>query len=164
MGFAEPIVLLTAVHFHAAGLGLSALARLRLKQAPHGSLEHRLATFGGWLSIAGIPCVAIGHLTSGYAEFGGALVMTSAAWMVAASTSLAAVRYAAPHKHLLIISALAPIAPMLLAVHYAAAQASWVTQFRYDTYAIAHGSVNLVLFIGIGLLTASSLPSTTIRS
>ena len=154
LGFGEPIVELTAVHFHVVGIGLVALARQRLALAPTGSSEYRIAELAGWASLIGIPAVAIGHNTVGAVEFIGALIMTAAAWGVAAAMSLAATRFDGWHKNLLVLSALAPIVPMLLALHYGLSRTNLISPLSYRTIASIHGSMNLFGFLGLGLLLA----------
>jgi hypothetical protein len=160
LGFGDTIVLLTAVHFHVAGFGLSTLARHRYRLAPVRSRERRIATAGGWMTILGIPAVAIGHLTVGFLELVGATVMTGAAWCAAGATSLAAARMKRSTDRanilatLLIISALSPVAPMLLALHYGLSRATSIAPLPYDTIALIHGTLNVLGFVGLGLVAA----------
>jgi hypothetical protein len=145
LGFPETLVLLTAVHFHMAGFGLCALARLRVSDAAIGSLrERRLLTAGSVTVVAATGLVAVGHLTVGVLEFVGALTMACGVGLLALGTSLQAERAdTALSRRLLIVSALAPAMPMVLAVHYGLNQVVSVQPLAYTTIAFFHGAVNV---------------------
>ncbi len=60
LGFDEAIVLLTAVHFHYAGLLLPIVAGLALEARRRAGREGPLDAMTGWAVIAGVPGVAVG--------------------------------------------------------------------------------------------------------
>jgi hypothetical protein len=76
LGFAPEIVLLTAVHFHFAGLVLPVVAGLALNRRP----QSRLAQGSTWLVLLGVPLVAVGITT---VQLGGPVwVELVAAWVL----------------------------------------------------------------------------------
>lgn len=84
LGFDEVIVILTAVHFHYAGLVLPVVTGLALRRAP----ASRLYRLGAWGVIVGVPLVAVGmtvsHEGAGFAvETIAAGLLVVAGWIVA---------------------------------------------------------------------------------
>jgi len=76
LGFAPDIVLLTAVHFHYAGLVLPVVAGLALNRRP----QSRIAQLATWLVLLGVPLVAAGITAT---QLGGpAWVELLAAWVL----------------------------------------------------------------------------------
>lgn len=85
LGFAPEIVLLTAVHFHFAGLILPVLAGLAMMRRP----KCRMGRLSVWLVLLGVPLVAIGITTTqmggpGWVEFAAAWVLAIGGLGVAA--------------------------------------------------------------------------------
>jgi YndJ-like protein len=153
LGFSKTIVLLTAVHFHMAGFGACSVAIVRLRGATNES-ERRWLTWAAVLVLGASPVVAIGHLTFGALELFGGILLTTGVWGLAffgfrkSRTSSGIVRV------LLIIGALAPFAPMLLALHYGLTRVSDIEQVSYQTIAIIHGGLNAFGFLTANLMAA----------
>ncbi len=153
VGIGEPIVELTAVHFHFAGF-VAALLAARTYEATVGR-SPRWATAGTLLTIVSPPIVAVGFTTR-LAPFqvGGALLLSIGVWTVAGLT-LAVVRPLTPGvtaRALLTVSALAVVAPMVLAVFWAAAQYADLPALDVPAMARVHGVLNAVGFSLAGLL------------
>ncbi|HET7720302.1 MAG TPA: YndJ family transporter, partial [Acidimicrobiales bacterium] len=153
VGIGEPIVELTAVHFHFAGFAAALLAARTYEVAAR--VTPRWATAGTLLTIASPPVVAIGFTTgSAPAQIGGALLLSIGVWIVAALT-LAAVlplTAGAGAKALLATSALSVGAPMVLAVFWAAGQHYDVPALDVPAMARIHGTLNAFGFSLAGLL------------
>ena len=153
VGIGEPIVELTAVHFHFAGFAAALLAARTYEVAAR--VTPRWATAGTLLTIAAPPIVAIGFTTgSAPAQIGGALLLSLGVWIVAALT-LAAVlplTAGAGAKALLAASALSVGAPMVLAVFWAAGQHYDVPALDVPAMARIHGTLNAFGFSLAGLL------------
>jgi hypothetical protein len=153
VGIGEPIVELTAVHFHFAGFAAALLAARTYEVASR--VTPRWATAGTLLTIAAPPIVAVGF-TSGWApaQIGGALLLSIGVWIVAALT-LAAVlplTAGAGAKALLGVSALSVGAPMVLAVFWAAGQHYDLPALDIPAMARIHGTLNAFGFSLAGLL------------
>ena len=153
VGIGEPIVELTAVHFHFAGFAAALLAARTHEVASR--VTPRWATAGTLLTIASPPIVAIGFTTgSAPAQIGGALLLSIGVWIVAGLT-LAAVlplTAGAGAKALLGASALSVGAPMVLAVFWAAGQHYDVPALDVPAMARIHGTLNAFGFTLAGLL------------
>ena len=157
LGFGVPLVLLTSVHFHMAGFGASLLAHRRLLDSENGSRrERRLAVAGTSLVLAATPTVAVGHLTTGALEFMGALMMCVGVWSLAGASSLQGARTNGWNAKLLVVSALASVAPMLLAVHYGLNRMVTIAPLSYTTIASVHGTLNVFGFLLPGLIATSA--------
>jgi len=150
-GIAEPIVQLTAVHFHFAGF-VAALLAARTCEAAEGSRWAAVAT----LCTIGAPPVVAAGFTTGSAVFqiGGATLLAGGLWLLAAVTLAVVAPATAPGaaRVLLRISALAVVAPMVLAVSWAAGQHLDVPAFDIPTMARIHGTINAFGFSLAGLL------------
>ncbi|HKY65544.1 MAG TPA: YndJ family transporter [Acidimicrobiales bacterium] len=159
------IVRLTAVHFHYAGFGMALLAATGLACADWMASRVSLS-IGSVAAVVGPPIVAVGFVTgSGPAQVGGALVVTVAAWAVAFGTFLLATSSsaspAAPARwrgaaqwcgrSLLIVSALSPLVPMVLAVQWALAQHVAIPALSISDMANTHGVLNGLGFVTAGL-------------
>ena len=153
VGIGEPIVELTAVHFHFAGFAAALLAARTYEVA--SPVTPRWATAGTLLTIGSPPIVALGFTTgSAPAQIGGALLLSIGVWIVAALT-LAAVlplTAGAAAKALLGASALSVGAPMVLAVFWAAGQHYDVPALDVPAMARIHGTLNAFGFSLAGLL------------
>ena len=159
------LVRLTAVHFHYAGFGMSMLAGTGLACADW--MASRVAlSLGSVAAIVGPPLVAVGFVTDSAAgQVGGAIVVTVAAWAIGFGTFLLATSSsqarAVPSwerglaqwtgRILLVISALSPLLPMLLAVQWALAQHVDVPALSVRDMANTHGVLNGVGFVIAGL-------------
>ena len=154
LGFGDTIVLLTAVHFHYAGFALLVLAGLagrRLRAgAPAAWGSFRLLAAG---LIAGVPLVALGITFSRVLEILAVLLLVSSVLAFALLTLLALVpqlvRRAA--RVLLVISALASVATMLLAAGYAGGSFVGLA-LTIPQMVVAHGAVNAFGLVLCGLL------------
>jgi hypothetical protein len=167
------IVRLTSVHFHYAGFGLAVLAAAGLASVDWLASAVSLVT-GCVAAMASPPFVALGFLfDSAPGQVGGALGMTVAAWAVAFGTLLLATSSSALSppadapasassrradlarrvgRSLLVVSALSPIIPMVLAVQWALAQHASMPALSIDAMASTHGVLNAVGFVGAGLV------------
>ena len=150
VGIGEPIVELTAVHFHYAGFAAALLAARTYEVA-----AGRWAGAGTVLTIAAPPIVAMGFTTgSAVAQISGAVLLTLGVWIVAGVTG-AVVAPNTDHagaRALLTISALAVGPPMVLAVFWAAGQHYDVPSLDIPAMARVHGTLNAFGFSLAGLL------------
>jgi hypothetical protein len=163
MGFASPIVLLTAVHFHYAGFALPLLTGLAGRNLPRG-IWTQAASLG---VIAGVPLVAVGITTSqlggGPAIEAAAAVTTGGAGLLTAGLLL---RLAAQpgRPDLLraqwILSAFSLTGGMVLAALYGLR--TWISIPWLDLpwmWAL-HGTANSIGFAVPGLAAWALLPAT----
>jgi YndJ-like protein len=161
-GLSTDIVRLTSVHFHYAGFGLPALAGAGLLATDW--LASRVALGIGCIaSVAGPPLVALGFTFDSFGgQVGGAVTMTVAAWAVAFGTFLLATSSTGPAargrgvapaagRTLLVVAALSPLVPMVLAVQWALAQHTGVPALGIDDMAATHGVLNGAGFVVAGL-------------
>lgn len=152
-GIGEPIVELTAVHFHYAGFAAALLAARTHEVA--ASVTPRWTAAGTLLTIASPPIVAVGFMTGApLPQITGAVLLTAGVWIVAglAATVVAARTAGAGARALLIVSALAVAAPMALAVFWAAGQHYDVAALDVPAMAHIHGTLNAFGFTLAGLL------------
>jgi hypothetical protein len=150
VGIGEPIVELTAVHFHYAGFAAALLAA-RISEVAGG----RWASAGTLLTIASPPIVAIGFTTrAALAQISGAVLLTLGVWIVAGLTAavVAPRTNSAGAKALLYVSAAAVVVPMVLAVFWAAGQHFDVPALDVPAMARIHGTLNAFGFSLAGLL------------
>jgi YndJ-like protein len=151
------IVRLTAVHFHYAGFGLPVLAAIGLI-ATDWLLSRVALVIGCLAAIAGPPLVASGFtFDSAVGQVGGAAVMTVAAWATGFGTFMLATSSTGPAqgpgvapatgRTLLVLAALSPIVPMVLAVQWALAQHTRLPALGIDTMAATHGVLNAVFVV-----------------
>ena len=152
-GFSEPIVSLTAAHFHYAGFGALLLAGLAGRHWPVAPaiprLLLRLIVVG---IIAAIPMVALA-ISDLLPEPPGALLLT--ACLVALSGVMATLvgRVGSPvARGLLIVSALAPLLPMALACAYTLRGLFPAIGLTIPLMVRFHGLVNAIGFVLCGLL------------
>ena len=165
LGLSTDIVRLTGVHFHYAGFALPLLGALALRDAGGRSRAARaLLVLGCVASVVGPPIVALGFTyEAAIPQAGGAVVMTVAAWAVAAGTLWSvgpAWRrrgWPAAGGALLGVSAVSPIVAMVLAVQWAIGQHWAVPALSVDDMAVTHGLLNGLGFVGAGLVGWSVL-------
>ena len=150
-GFPEPIIILTAVHFHYTGFAAPILAALtcRALSGPMGIVA-RAAGIG---LVGGTPLLAAGFLFSPTLKSiaVGILVLSvvaAAASQMAASRTLALGR----PRVLLLVSSLAVIAGMILAAVFEHGFATGRTWISIPQMAWSHGILNGVGFSLCGLL------------
>ena len=163
MGFREPIVLLTGVHFHFAGFALPILTGLAAGAGPRWI--SRLAVAG---VVVGVPFVAVG-ISAGRTV---PIVELSAAWFLAAVCLLVVALQAVqavqathwPERLLFALSGLALLAGMALAVLYALSTyraAYWLTIPRMVPW---HGTLNALGFAAAGAAGLAHRPAATGRT
>ena len=140
----EPIVQLTAIHYSYAAFVAPVLAH-RLRRHLDG---HPASTVALILLLVAPPIVAAGFVTR-WAVFqvGGAVLLFVATWTLAALTLTRA-----PHHPLLVVSSLAVLAPMVLAVSWAAGQFWAVPALGIPDMARTHGVLNALGFSLCGVL------------
>jgi hypothetical protein len=150
-GIHEPIIELTAVHFHFAGFATLVLATALARALPD---RPRLANPTLTLACFAPPAVAVGF-TWQLAPFqiGGAIMITLATWSLAAATVAVIVPRATTTvgRALLVVSSFAVLAPMVLAVFWAAAQYYDLPSLSIADMARVHGTVNAFGFVICGL-------------
>lgn len=149
LGFPLPVLGLTVAHFHFAGFAAVLLAGLTAAATPG-----RAATLGAVAVPLGTGLVAVGHFQGRGTELAGALVL--AAGLLA--TSWVTARWVAPAvtsvtgRRLLLVSAWASPATMLLAVWFATGRLTGLPHLTVAQTAQTHGVVN-ALAVGLcGLL------------
>jgi hypothetical protein len=151
LGFGEPIVLLTGVHFHYAGFVLPLLTGLAGRRLPG-----RLATAAGLGVMVGVPLVAVGITAGRWVP----AVEAAAAWILAAAGLLIAgmhLRLAAgpgpaAWRLLLGVAGLALTAGVGLAAAYALGTYRQTYWLSVDAMVLWHGGVNAFGFALPGLL------------
>ncbi len=156
MGFQEPIVLLTAVHFHYTGFAaplLAGAAGRALARRPASALLRALFRFVALGVIAGPPLVAAGFVLSPALKFFSALVLAASLCALALITLaiVPAFRHR-PAQVLLAISAASVVAGMLLALVYAVGEFRGHLLISIPWMAATHGILNGPGFALCGLL------------
>ena len=147
-GVTAPLVQLTAIHFHHAGFGAAVLATCTWQVRPSRGAGAALA-----MILAGPPVVAVGFLTSGVLQVLGALLLAVGLWALAWQVVRhVAPRFAGAPRILLVVSALATLAPMVLAVQWAAGSAFGTPALSIPAMALWHGLANAVGFVLLGVL------------
>jgi YndJ-like protein len=149
------IVRLTAVHFHYAGFALPVLGAAALRARP-GAAARRVLEVACGAAVVGPPVVAAGFTTEwALLQVGGAVVVTVAAWGVAAGTAAEVVRSLARDNRgaalLLGLSSVSPLVAMVLAVQWALAQHAAIPALSVDDMARTHGLLNGLGFVIAGL-------------
>ena len=143
LGFKEPIVVLTAVHFHYAGFLAPVLAAEAIEHLGLG----RAARSGGLLLLVGPAVLAAGFVLSPALQAGAALVIVLGLGLIAAA-SLLGLR-AAPRRLPLALSWLCVLAGMALAAVYAIGEVTELWWLNMAEMALTHGLLN---GLGFGLL------------
>lgn len=144
-GFPEPIVLLTAIHFHYTAFAAPILAGLA---ARHGGLAARL---GGIGLVGGTPLLAMGFIFSGHLKIAAVGVLCVGVITLA----IAQLGVALPSrraKTLLVVSSLAVVAGMVLAAVYEHGFYTGRTWISIPRMAQTHGILNGIGFSLLGLL------------
>ncbi len=156
LGLSPIVVELTAVHFHFTGFAATLMAALVLTslRCERGT-SRQIALVASILMIAGSPVLAAGWGTPFHVlQVAGAIlvasgVMASAALLFFRSASLV---QSTPARILLRVSALAPLAPMLLAVEYSAGHVFGFPTLDIQAMALIHGDLNALGFSLLGLV------------
>jgi hypothetical protein len=149
-GIREPIVELTGVHFHFAGFATLVLATSAARALPD---HHRLTNPMLLLACTAPPVVAAGFTWKLEPfQIGGAVMLTLVTWSLAAITVRLVVPGAeAVSRAFLVVSSLAVLAPMVLALFWATAQYSNVPALSIPDMANIHGTMNAFGFVVCGL-------------
>lgn len=141
MGFSEPIILLTAVHFHYTGFGAPILA---------SRLPWKLSGVG---LVLGTPLLAAGFVLSPALRAGAALLLVASVGAMGVAT-LASLRAVPPRaaRDLLTVSAASALLGMALAGVYAVGEFRGTLWLGIPVMAWSHGVLNGVGFVFCGLL------------
>ncbi len=147
-GVTAPFVLLTAIHFHHAGFGAAVLAACTWRAHPSRGAAAALV-----LVLAGPPVVAAGFLLHGLLQVLGAIVLAAGLWVLAWQVVVRVRRRVThPARVVLVASALATLAPMVLAVQWAAGSAFGTPALSIPAMARWHGVANAVGFVLLGVV------------
>lgn len=147
-GFSEPFVQLTAIHFHYAGFTAAVLAGCAWRRCPHS----RTAAAAALLTVGSPPVIAAGFAAVGLLQIVGAVALTLGLWLLAWVT----VRHIAPRagllaRVLLVLSSLAVLAPMALAVQWAVGANFGTPALPIPAMVVAHGVANALGFSLLGV-------------
>lgn len=152
VGVTQPFVLLTAVHFHYAGFVSALLAglvrRVAAQQAP-------VATTVAVVCVVGAPpIVALGFTFAGALQIVGAVVLTVGLLVMAGVTVRVVVPPLVdrPARALLVVSSVAVVVPMVLAVQWAVGWNLGTPALSIPDMARTHGVLNALGFALCGLL------------
>lgn len=143
-GFPEPIILLTAIHFHYTGFAAPILAALAGRS--------KLALYGGLGLVGGTPVVAAGFLFSPILKIVGVGILCVSVIAIAIGQLTVAPALAGRARALLTLSSLAVIAGMILAGIYEHGFYTGRTWIAIPTMAWSHGLLNGAGFSLCGLL------------
>jgi len=149
LGFEEPLILLTAVHFHYAAFGTLVLTGMAGRAAGEGRLVR--ATTAG--AIVAPPLLAAGITLSPRLELLAAtiLVISLSALAVLTLAGIAPRLPAAP-RVLLTLSAVSLLAGMACAIAYAVGEFTGIGLISLGRMARIHGPLNGLGFVLAGLL------------
>lgn len=147
-GFAAPFVQLTAIHFHYAGFASAVLAGCVLRWCPGSST----AAFAAALIVGGPAVVAAGFAYAGMLQIVGAALLTLGLWLLA----WVSVRHVAPQAGkpagvLLVVSSIAVLAPMVLAVQWAVGANFGTRALSIPAMVRIHGVTNALGFTLLGV-------------
>ncbi len=160
LGFGEPIVLLTAVHFHFAGFGAAAwtaAALGRLERPSAGAGYVRICLAAG--TVAGPPLLALGFLAGCVLKMAAALLLSVCLAALAAWTiPLLPWRTAPLPSCLVAASGTAVVAGMALAGVYALAEFRGEELLSIPRMVRLHGALNGLGFSACGLLGWRAMP------
>jgi len=154
LGFGEPIVLLTAVHFHFAGFAAAVFAAATLRAARAvgrlGRAVELVVVFG---IVAGPALVAAGFLTTTAVSLGATSILATCLGLLAALTWICVPRLEAGlFRALLVLSSTSIVASMLLAVVYAWGEFTERAALDIPHMVRLHGALNALGFAVCGLL------------
>jgi hypothetical protein len=157
MGFPEPIVLLTAVHFHYAAFTTLVLIGLAGRVLPDGP-AYRAVVAG---ALAGTPLLAVGITISRTIELVGATLLCGALWLLALLGLPRVFRMRAPllARVLVTVSLLSLLPSMALAWLYAWSRLTGTPIVVLGDLALVHAPLNALGFGLCGLLGWPALAS-----
>ena len=139
-GFSEPIVLLTAVHFHVAGYVLLTVA---VRAGERSRTAQRVAVP---LLVLGIPATALGFLGAEGIGLAGSWVVAGGGILVGAAHLETAFASAAADRWLAAVAGLSLAITMPLAAGWAMAAYAGVPFLSVSAMAATHGLLNVVGF------------------
>ncbi|MGP3689593.1 YndJ family protein [Streptomyces sp. IBSNAI002] len=143
-GFGLDILALTVPHFHFAGFAAALVAGLVCRAAAPGPG----ARWAAYSVPAGTLLVLLGYFVGDWAELAGAVVLTGGMWAVALTT-WREIRPAGPDRvtrAVLATSAVVLVATMLLALWWAAGEATGIPHPTLTWMAATHGLGNALGF------------------
>lgn len=148
LGFSDPIVLLTAVHFHHAGWSLPIITGL--------AGRHAGGRTAGWAAggvVAGVALTALGINIGGWPEWFGAVFLAAAGLVAALVLLRAGASVGPPAAAILLGVAAGSLAmAMLLAAGWASAVRLGLSYLSLSGMAATHGTLNAVGFGLAGLI------------
>jgi hypothetical protein len=139
-GLGEPIVLLTAVHFHIAGFVLATVA-VRV-----GERSRMTRRFAIPLLLVGIPATAVGFLGAEAVGLAGAWLVAAGGIVVGAAHLETAFASAAGDRWLAAVAGLSLAVTMPLAAGWASATYAGVPFLSVGAMAASHGLLNVIGF------------------
>ena len=159
LGFGDTIVLLTAVHFHFAGVAAPILAGLSGRMLGGGA-ERQLFQFAAVGIVAGTPIVATGITFSPLVAFIGAIVISLGLIFLAIVVLVWVIRSVGslPAQFLLGVSAISSSSAMVLACLYAYSLVTKTVIIDIPHMAMTHGVINAFGFALCGLIAWSLAP------
>lgn len=150
LGFGEPIVLLTAVHFHFTGFAAPLLAALAGRTVPNGKSRALLYVAGPAL-VAGPPLLAAGFVVSPVLQVTAALSLVAGVWALAIlQLALLPRLRRRTARDLMCLSSMAIAAGMALAGIYSLGEYLQTEWISIPTMAWSHGILNGFGFVGCG--------------
>lgn len=152
-GFPEPIILLTAIHFHYTTFAAPILASLAGRS--------RLALVSGLGLVGGTPIVAAGFLFSPILKIVGVGILCAAVIGLGVGQGIVAASLTGRARALLTLSSLAAIAGMALAGIYEHGFYTGRTWISIPSMTWSHGLLNGVGFSLCGLLARRKDPSSS---
>jgi hypothetical protein len=160
--FPGKIVLLTAIHFHFAGLAASLFVGQVGRALEYGSgpgHPSRLYRASAILTVTGIPLTAVGIALAPALEYAGALALACGlvTCMGLVLWRLVARYYRKPAGWLLAIAAVSVFVSMFYAFRFATGEFLGVLTVPIDRMIVVHGWWNAVGFAGAGLLALALL-------
>jgi hypothetical protein len=151
-GFEEPIVLLTAVHFHYTGFAAPLLVAALAHFAGSARRRSRLLAAVAFGVVASTPVIAIGFMFSPLLKLAGVVWLAASifAFSLLTFSSLGELRGAG--RPWLVVSSTAVWAGLALALVYAAGEYTGVSYIGLAEMARYHGAANGIGFTLCGLL------------
>lgn len=151
LGIEEPIVQLTAVHYHFGGFAASLMAWRTATVA--ATTTPRLAVTMAALVAWSPPVIAAGFVTrSALLQVGGAFLLTAGLWLLAGLVLVVVAPVLSCRSSVLLrVSAVSVVVPMALAVNWAAGQFWEIPALSIPDMALTHGVLNAFGFTLCGL-------------
>lgn len=152
MGFDEPVVILTAIHFHFAGFAAPLLAGLAGRRVREGGGRLGMLAGVGWVVAAGPALVALGFTFSPLVEALAAVTLAAGYLGLSVATLFSVLkRVGAPARALLAVSALSAVVTMFAAAAYAFGNYGGRVTIAIPQMVNVHGWVNALGFVACGL-------------